>query len=157
MDTPPQMKTNHSGLSADLLTQLDRHLKQQLALCDALENIADSLPDSLDNQVCLQVAGSIYPIIRSAHAFEEQKLFPVLAASDTSLDLLHTLDRLHGEHWEDESFSGEITEALREFVAGRETNSEKLGYMLRGFFGGLRRHIAFEQEALGLFAAGDNR
>ncbi|MEL7271792.1 MAG: hemerythrin domain-containing protein [Pseudomonadota bacterium] len=154
MDNTQLSTTGCLELSKELLQGLSHHLEQQLALCDALENIADGLPEAVDNQLCLQLACSIYPIVRSAHEFEEQQLFPALVTARASAHLPQTLDRLHAEHWEDESFSGELSEALKDFVAGRDRNVEKLGYMLRGFFEGLRRHIAFEKEALGLMANG---
>ncbi|MEM9733378.1 MAG: hemerythrin domain-containing protein [Pseudomonadota bacterium] len=153
MKVPSTASTRACDLPDDIVFLLDKHLKKQLVLCDALENIADALPESVNNQNCLHVAGSIYPIIKSAHEFEENQLFPLLTEGEAPENLAQTLTRLHEEHWEDESFSAELTEALRDFVAGRDTNTDKLAYMLRGFFEGLRRHIAFEKEALGLVAS----
>lgn len=132
-----------------LAGSLDHHLQQQLVLCRALESIADDLPGSVNKQACLHVANSIFPVIKSAHDFEEKALFPVLFADLKSDAFKQTLERLHEEHWEDESFAEELTEALKEFVAGRDRNTDKLSYMLRGFFEGLRRHIAFEKETFG--------
>lgn len=132
-----------------LLPQLQAHLDAQLNLCSALEKIADELPHMPNRQTCLHTARSIYPIIKSAHQFEEEQLFPELrkAVQDGDASLEPVLQRLHGEHWEDESFGEELSEAIKEFVADREQNTDKLSYMLRGFFEGLRRHIAFEMEA----------
>ena len=42
----------------------------------------------------------------------------------------------------------EILAALIDLVNGEQNNPEKLGYMLRGFFEGLKRHVAFEQTHL---------
>lgn len=130
--------------SSQIMQELEHHMNAQLALCDKLEAIADSLPEKILRQSCLFTAQQIYPIVKAAHEFEEIRIFPILEqhTGDTRL----TVDRLHGEHWSDEEYSHELSESLREFVAGRDTNSEKLGYMLRGFFEGLRRHIAFERE-----------
>ncbi|CAN7373904.1 hypothetical protein LJR235_002171 [Pararhizobium sp. LjRoot235] len=55
--------------------------------------------------------------------------------------------RLRIEHVEDECFADELTEIL--FKIGHEgvvANAEMFGFMLRGFFEGTRRHIAFESE-----------
>lgn len=132
-----------------LKDELDMHLNRQTALCDALEEIADALPDQVNTQKCLQIARSIYPIIKAAHEFEEKRLFPVIAQTHGQcFGMLKTIERLHSEHWEDESYGQELTEVLKEFVAGKERNVDKLAYMLRGFFEGLRRHIAFEKEML---------
>lgn len=131
-----------------LITQLQEHLNKQLGLCAALEKIADGLPDNVCRQSCLHAARSIYPIVKSAHQFEEDRLFPAIqeafAAQPNAPE--SPFQRLMQEHWEDESFGEEISEVILEFVAGRDTNTDKLSYMLRGFFEGLRRHIAFEKE-----------
>ncbi len=139
------------GLAASsetVMLQMHDHLGAQTTLCHVLETIADRLPNDIDTQECLIVARSIYPIVKRAHAFEEAELFPLLQSrrqEDTALN--EAIGRLQFEHWEDESFAGEVAEALTEFVRHRETaNAEALGYMLRGFFEGLRRHIAFERE-----------
>ncbi|MEO0496004.1 MAG: hemerythrin domain-containing protein [Pseudomonadota bacterium] len=136
------------AIDPKLVERLQAHLTSQLDLCAALETIADGLPDNVCRQTCLHAARSIYPIVKSAHEFEEDELFPaikeVFLAQDTRPE--SPFERLMEEHWEDESFGQELAEVIREFVAGRDTNTDKLSYMLRGFFEGLRRHIAFEKE-----------
>ena len=59
-----------------LLIQLGKHLRACLDLCDALEQIADQLPENLECQQCIEVAGSIYPTVKQSHEFEEKSLFP---------------------------------------------------------------------------------
>lgn len=160
--SPNQKAKNIVGADCFLQTseELEHHMQAQLALCDELEGIADSLPNEISTYHCLLAAQRIYPIIKSAHIFEETKLFPVIEDSDM-LNVSATMDRLHGEHWADEEYSHELSESLKDFVAGRDNNSEKLGYMLRGFFEGLRRHIAFEREfvapILNSSSSGDKR
>ncbi|MEN0088618.1 MAG: hemerythrin domain-containing protein [Pseudomonadota bacterium] len=155
-------KSNHTDwpggpkLDTHLIEQLEVHLDTQLRLCVALERIADDLPQKVCRQSCLHAARSIYPIIKSAHRFEEDSLFPAIreafANQPNSPD--SPFQRLMEEHWEDESFGQEIAEVMREFVAGRDTNTDKLSYMLRGFFEGLRRHIAFEKQVFGPVLSG---
>jgi len=59
------------------------------------------------------------------------------------------LERLRYEHWEDESFAEEICDELKLLVNNpNKAVIDKLSYMLRGFFEGMRRHIAFEVEYL---------
>ncbi len=160
---------------------LGRELAAQRRLCDALEAIADALPNDLDAQRTLHVARSIGPSIRRAHRFEEDTVFPLLKTDPKAAsELSATLERLHFEHWEDESFGDELAEKLIDYVRTRAAGApgangtasprialqpfpaslladlrghadpvaEALGYMLRGFFEGLRRHIAFEEEHL---------
>ncbi|WP_306283116.1 hypothetical protein [Mesorhizobium sp. LMG17149] len=54
---------------------------------------------------------------------------------------------MRAEHVEDECFAAEVTEILLAIGHGETIdNAEAIGFMLRGFFEGLRRHIAFERE-----------
>lgn len=131
--------------------------REQLLLCDRLEEIADSLPDSVNRQKCIYAARALGPMIRGVHRFEEEVIFPMVAERLKSHeDIDATLNRLRFEHCEDECFAEELTEALHALGAGRaEINIEATGYMLRGFFEAMRRHIAFESEHLLRHAAFD--
>ena len=148
------MIMNSIGKDAEVLPEsltlaIDEHIQEQVSLCAVLEKIADSLPEDFDPQMCLHAAKSIYPVFKGAHDFEENVLFPYLAKKDGDGERLQQIfNRLHAEHWEDESFGEEVSEALIDLVHGEQDNPEKLGYMLRGFFEGVKRHIAFEREHL---------
>ena len=143
MKQPLENEPSTQVIASELATYLDK----QNALCNALEDIADSFPEDVDPQRCLRMAMSVIPLVHAAHRFEEETLFGVLKETqDQDGQLEHILDRLHGEHLEDESFAEEVTECLREIAGGKQENFEKAGYMMRGFFEGLRRHIAFERD-----------
>ncbi|MEO0546932.1 MAG: hemerythrin domain-containing protein [Pseudomonadota bacterium] len=138
---------------SEVSAELSKCHQAQAALCDLLESIADDIPEdpkAVDRQRCLAAARKIFPTVKKAHDFEEQRLFPLLEAlNGPSESLTKSLERLRFEHWEDESFAEEVTESLIEFGRGEGSmDGEKLGYMLRGFFEGLRRHMAFETEHL---------
>lgn len=145
---------NVSDFNADskngfTLRWLNAAYREQLALCDALEAIADSLPGSVNRQQCIYAAKALGPAIRSQHLCEETVLFPWLAKqAGAAQSLQDTLLRLKYEHFEDECFAEELTDALLKLGAGHPVNMEAIGYMLRGFFEGLRRHIAFERDHL---------
>ena len=128
--------------------KLLHHHDEQIVLCRKLEEIADELPELTDTQLCLSLARQIHPMIREAHEYEEKTLFPLLMSIENTDDALKsTVERLRYEHWEDESFSDEVADALIRFVTDKaSSNAETLAYMLRGFFEGLRRHIAFERD-----------
>ena len=133
----------------EIRTKLDRNFKSQLSLCALLEDIADSLPNNVSRNNCLLAAQNIQPIVEASHTFEEQYLFPLLLEEKQKHPGLEpVLARLHAEHCEDESYSNEIVDALEELAADQLANIDKISYMLRGFFEGMRRHIAFEQEHL---------
>lgn len=120
----------------------------QLALCDDLEAIADSLPSRIVNQDCLFAAKSLGRLIRDVHAYEEKTLFPALGqVFQESDEFALAVDRLTFEHLADECYADDIAEKLFHVgTGGRDVNMEALGYMLRGFFEALRRHIAFERD-----------
>ncbi len=131
------------------LAWLDRAHAEQLALCRELEEIADSLPASINRQKCIYAAKALGPLIKGIHHYEETVLFPQLQANPDATEALGpTLERLKFEHCEDECFAEELTDALLKLGSGDWVNMEAVGYMLRGFFEGIRRHIAFEREHL---------
>lgn len=131
------------------LAWLSRAHTEQLALCKELEEIADSLPASINRQKCIYAAKALGPLIKGIHHYEETVLFPQLQSNPDAAEALGpTLERLKFEHCEDECFAEELTDALLKLGSGAQVNMEAVGYMLRGFFEGIRRHIAFEREHL---------
>lgn len=119
---------------------------EKLRLCEVLEEIADSLPGRVDRLKCLGVANMLVPLLREIHRYEEDTIFPAYEAvhGDTEAS---TTRRLRAEHVEDECFADEVTEVLLAIGHGRTVaNAEALGFMLRGLFETIRRHIAFERE-----------
>ena len=121
---------------------------EQLALCDELEEIADSLPANVNRQKCIYAAKALGPMIRTVHHYEETVLFPRIRQCRDNADEDDTLSRLRYEHLEDEGYAEELTEALFKLGSNDPVNVEAVGYMLRGFFEGMRRHIAFERSHL---------
>ncbi len=132
------------------LTEFRQNHRLKIELCDALEGLADSLPNQVDVQNCKALSANLLPIIRNAQKMEETRLFPQLVqAYPDDHRLQASLDRLRLEHLEDESFADEIAWLLHGFgSAGKPCNAETAGYMLRGFFSSVRRHVAFEHECL---------
>jgi hypothetical protein len=126
--------------------------QRQMKLCDDLEAVADSLPANTDRQFCLHLARQIGPILRDAHAMEERFLFPALSAGEQPVS--EVVQRLRLEHLEDECFGEEVQYELLQLGKGLPViGPEATGYMLRGFFQGMRRHMAQEMELLGLGAS----
>lgn len=146
--------TGTGRFDGDPLAAIDRAHADQLALCEQLEEIADSLPDNVERQKCIHAARVLFPLIRGSHSFEESILFPLLEKRLTSVEnISNTFNRLRQEHTVDECYAEELTDTLLRLGAGDKTlNPETTGYMLRGFFESLRRHIAFEREHILLIA-----
>lgn len=133
--------------SQRLETDLRDSFAQQLALCDVLEEIADSLPYGLNHQRCLRAAQLIGPVLRSAHAAEEAVLFPRILAAHASGATV--VEQLRLEHLEDECFAEEVQYELQLLGCRRPVLApEATGYMLRGFFECLRRHVRHEHELM---------
>ncbi len=132
------------------LKWLEQGHSDQLSLCNSLEQIADGLPDDVDRAQCLSVAKALPPLIKRIHDFEENTLFPWLEAQmPERTELRETINRLKFEHVEDECFAEEILDLLHKLGnGGKPANPEAAGYMLRGFFESVRRHIAFERDHL---------
>jgi hemerythrin-like domain-containing protein len=129
---------------------LERNHLDILALCNELEQIADLLPNDIDRKVCLEIGRTVTPLTARTHRVEENALFPaLLARQPKQAELAATLDRLRLEHYGDECHAEEVQDALVSVGEGRpRLSADALGYLLRGFFEGQRRHIAFEQEVI---------
>lgn len=121
-----------------------------IAVCDALEAVADSLPNNVDRQQCLLLSRALGPLLYRAQEMEEKQIFPALLSLERPrLELAGTIERLRIEHQIDLCYAEEVQEMLKSYGEGRQTIApDTAGFMLRGFFESLRRHTAFEQELL---------
>lgn len=121
-----------------------------LALCTHLENLADALPSAIDRQECLIMSRALGPMVHRIQVFEENEVFPLLLAWKTlTPEIAETLDRLKIEHQLDSCYAEDVQDMLRGLGEGRPTMSaDAAGFMLRGFFEALRRHVVFEQTFL---------
>ncbi|HEV2515840.1 MAG TPA: hemerythrin domain-containing protein [Devosia sp.] len=140
------MSNSVTPLESDGLAE---SFRSQMHLCDLLEGIADSLPSGIDQQQCLRIAEMILPVIRRAHLAEEVDLFPRILARVQDGSAI--VDQLRSEHFVDECFAEEVQYELLLLGRGRPVlPPDAVGYMLRGFFDGLRRHCRTERELAGL-------
>ena len=134
-----------------LVDKFSAHHRRLLLICDELEAIADSLPDRVCGQKCLRLARGLGATMTDAQQLEESKIFPTLLALEPLREeLVGTLEQLRSDHHHDLCYAEEVQETLRAYGEGRRSVSpDAAGFMLRGFFEGLRRHIAFEQHLIG--------
>lgn len=135
-------------MEADPITVILAHHARHLSLCDLLERIADSLPDKVDIAVCGIVLEGLTERVDRHHRFEDTIFFPLLRRRAPADDrLIGSLDRLVQEHHIDEGHAGEVIELLIEIRRGAlGVSPDTAGYMLRGLFEGMRRHIAYEND-----------
>ncbi len=145
---PFQVKSCSRQVAPTLEQSFDGHLQTKLNLCCALETLADSLHIGANLARGPDLLHSTSTLLRRAHSFEEQRAFPELRRTyPQDRRLLDTLTRLEGEHFEDRGYADELQEAFTEFLStDPDAHANEFGYMLRGFFSTLRRHIAFERE-----------
>lgn len=138
------------GLAGDPLDVIARAHEEQVELCDALERIADGLPNEVDPRLCARVASCLQFDLSLHHHDEEEALFPLLrqrAHPEDGIDGI--LDRLASEHSADGDLASEISEELEKLAQGdRPANPGMFGYMLRGFFEAYRRHVHWEMALL---------
>lgn len=132
------------------LDAMHAHKSALLSLCDRLERVADALPVPIDTRECLSLAETLMPTVLAAHRFEEDRFFMAARIiTGGSRMVSDAIDRLCDEHHEDECFAEEVGEALVALASGTSSrDAETIGYMLRGFFGQMRRHVAFENDFL---------
>jgi hemerythrin-like domain-containing protein len=147
----PQSEANDNGgtplSSRNPLDVLAQEHRFQAEVCNGLERIADGLPDEIDRRLCQQVVSCLRYDLPLHHRDEEEGLFPLLRRRAAEGDSIHeVLDHLERDHSTDEGFADELIETLERLAAGhRPPNPEMVGYMLRGFFEGYRRHIHWEE------------
>ncbi|MGV8833430.1 MAG: hemerythrin domain-containing protein [Devosia sp.] len=129
---------------------LEQSYAELLALCDGLEEVADTLPHDVSPRICLTLAAGLEPLIAQMHGLEEEALFPLLEASQ-SPQLSQTLARLRHENLADQSTAAEVSEALHDLGTGRSALSpDAMGYLLRSFFESMRRHVQSERELIAM-------
>lgn len=144
----PAVSERSNPLARNPLDMIASAHAVQVQMCDAMERIADGLPDEVDRRLCAQVASCLQYDLPLHHHDEEEGLFPLLRARAKPEDgLAQILERLAAEHSSDNDFASEIAEALETLgQGGRPANPEMLGYMLRGFFERYRRHVHWENQ-----------
>ena len=149
-DPPAQTSPSSDGSPDNPLEMISLEHREHLELCDRLEEIADSLPNSVDVQACTCAALALRHRVGVHHAVEEEALFPLLTArAGDDAGFMRTLQRLQDEHLTDEGYCDEVLELLTSLSKGNQPeNAEAAGYLLRGLFECMRRHIAFEEDHL---------
>jgi hypothetical protein len=121
---------------------------RQIALCNELERIADSLPDRVDHQACRSAANALPASMAAVHAVEEELLFPQILAKSRHghQDLI---EKMRLQQVVDLWSAEEVQQELLLLASGQPSLSpEAMGYLLRGFFDGVRRHVLHSKELL---------
>jgi len=130
----------------EILDIVERHQSRQRAMCRELEDVADSLPLDVDPSLCMRLARSLLPTLRSAHEFKEEYFCGLARQVLNDLGNLDAIiDRLRAEYQENELLAEEVAEELSQWgMCAEPKSAETVGYMLRGFFISMTRHLDFE-------------
>ena len=132
------------------LTPLLNCFERVAAACDALETIADALPDRVAAGQCQRAADETISAMRQMHDCEDRYLMPLLSNSQRR-ELRQIADDLAQGRKVDMEAALEVEEVLAAFAVGRPIlSTDATGYMLRALFEGLRRHISRERDLLAL-------
>lgn len=125
--------------------RFDACIVRQLNLCVKLEVLADSLPARVDTLAAMRLVQKLESTLKRCHELEEAAIFPILRTPHSDFGAI--VERLRVEHLEDESQAADLREAVSAYVARQGgPEPEGIGYMLRGLFTPLRRHLAFDRE-----------
>ncbi len=135
---------------ANVKESYEQAISEQIALCDILEDIADSLPYNIDKQICNHTSIMLNSIIKRAHRIEQDILFPYLKDNaPNAIDLTKTFARLKKQNLRDQYSGEELAEILLSYAINKPSHSaETTGYIIRAYFESLRRHIAFVDELI---------
>lgn len=134
----------------DPIALLEKDQDEFLRLCVALEEIADALPGNVD----FAKAEAAMLLLRDGFAshvsVQEELLFPLIRRRSAASDNIGAvLGQFEYEHAVDLGLAVEVAEALSALIDRRgAANPEMLGYLLRCFFEGYRRHAAWERHVL---------
>lgn len=134
----------------EILAVVERHQTRQRVICRELEAVADSLPLDVDPSLCMRLARTLGPTLRAAHDYKEAHFGPLVRRVLTDLSNIDAiLERLRAESYETELLAEEIAEELSQWgICADQKSAEAMGYMLRGFFISLTRHVEFEYVVL---------
>jgi hypothetical protein len=131
----------------------DHH--KQRSLCTDLEHIADNLPN-LPSADDVRRIGERLAGYADRHFPQEKELFQRLSGDTASAPAARILKEIQHNHAVDEMHAEDLSVELRRLSgAPRAAPAGELAYMLRCFFDGRRRAMAYEE--LALLSLGDER
>jgi len=144
------LSRNTGSPPGSLLHIIEQEHGAEMCLCNALEQLADALPEPLDPEIASAGITTLRSCVRRHIVLEECYLYPTLLKrakkDEFKEDLLAHISR---EHASDESHAHEAADEMEEaLLLGQVPKPEMLGYMLRGFFEARRRHIAWENAVI---------
>lgn len=144
---PRSGKDREPVLRGNPLTLLADTVGEREMLCDQLEAIADSLPNSLDRTVVLSATRFLRHKVPAYHRDERDCLFPMLERrAPQSFGMNGIAMMMQNCQVDDEDYAFELADILETLAdQQRVGNPDATGYMLRGFFQSYRRYLAWQR------------
>ncbi len=140
--TPPRFAVP-AGETLEMLQELEDDHQIQRALCRDLEAIADALPDPPSHHQVRRIVERIGRVSTEHHGHAAALLralpepYCPSESALAALDTMHAIDAIHGE---------DLITALWNYAEGDPArHMGELSYMLRCYFDGCRRAMAFKE------------
>jgi hypothetical protein len=126
--------------------------ERELNLCRLLEFIADALPSPPDRKIVAAAIPGLRVTVLRHEVILRQILLPRLRDSRSipSKHIDATMQRLSRDNAMDMLLANDAADLLEASIADHagQPNAGMLGFVLRGFFEGRRRHIEWEKAVL---------
>ncbi len=120
----------------------------QRRLCADLEHVADGLPDLPPADAVRQIEARLARYA-DRHFPQEAALFQRLSGNERAAPAAHILKEIRHNHAVDAMHADDLSVELGRLAgASRAVPAGELAYMLRCFFDGCRRAMAYEELAL---------
>lgn len=137
---------------AKAIRLLGEEKASMLSQCTLLEKMADSLPSAFLLPNVTQILGHTERSLKRHIELQEGILFPCLRALQPE-HVTELLAQCEYEHASDTGLIVEIIEAAMDGHLGGQNRAVVFGCLLRQFFEGQRRHLAWESESLRRFVS----
>lgn len=139
-----------AGAATDALARLGYDHKAQRSLADLLEALADSLPDEVHRGSAELAAGLLREMTGRSDTWPAQAVFARIERGlPADSPVRRGIALARREKTECDGRAIELAEELDALAeTGRARNPDALGFMLRAFFDGLRRHIDWIEVAI---------
>lgn len=149
LSTPLQWRDNDGcpAVEQPIMTFI-RLIREKMAICHELEQVADNLPSRIDSRQCAILAAKLPGLLKLCDDIHQQVIFPLLLREQSQRHFTRPMaERLIGERLMDQGYAIEVGEFLGQLANAEAIgNVEASGYMLRGFFEVVRRSCAFDLE-----------
>lgn len=118
---------------------------QQRAICNGLEHIANNLSGTICRQLCENVLSKLNHDLAMFHR-DEEALFEIILAHEPDANCAaNCINLIKSEHETNEAYVLDLFDPLSQICEGSMPHYiNAVGYALRCYFDGVRRHLNWE-------------